>query len=135
MHHLKEEVDNLLPPLLPRIGIDHRRPGEETLLRHSIEHAAGFLQAATFCIHTNEFGLYEGIWVTHQRDRCVKPPALIDGVRVDAGLEQGIVGSGPDGETPFQGRDGFLELPMAAEAVHLAVSGVGVWWWGWLRWF
>lgn len=45
----------------------------------------------------------------------MKPPALVNGVGVDAGLKKGNVGFGSDLGAVFEGRDGFLESCIVRE--------------------
>lgn len=45
----------------------------------------------------------------------MQPPALGDGVGVNAGLEEGDVGLGSDLGAIFKGQDGFLEADIVRE--------------------
>lgn len=97
--------------MLTDVGPDHGRPGEEVTLAHSVEHASGVVQAAAFRIHADEFGVHKDVAVPHGGDGSVEAAAQADGVGVDAGLEEGGVGAGLDGDAPFhRSKDGFLEV-------------------------
>lgn len=45
----------------------------------------------------------------------MQPPAVGDGVAVDAGLEEGNEGFGPDLGAVLEGGDGFLEAGIVRE--------------------
>lgn len=49
----------------------------------------------------------------HGADRRMEPPAEVNGVGIDAGLEKGDVGARVDEGTALKRGDGFLELAVA----------------------